>query len=925
MGAGALCATAAGGLARLRAITFPLILPLFFLDALLPVASAASIIRVMTSGVTSGTCGGDWTTPCDLLYALNSVAASGDELWVAAGVYKPTTSTSDRGASILLQADVAIYGGFAGSETARTERNPQTNVTIFSGDIDGNDSQSPIVTDAYTVTGLDTNSHHVVTGATGAILDGVTITAGYIPGLSVAGGGLYTGDSMTINDVTFSGNRAFGGGGMYSGAPVTITNSTFTGNWADDSGGGIYNGGAGTTLTNATFTNNRAIDGAGAAGNWMTLTDVTFTDNYATMRGGGLYVSGGSATLTDVTFTHNHAGSGGFGGGMCIEGNTHPVTLNRVTFTNNYGATTGGGLGAWTGNVVLNDVTFSGNSAGGGGAIGVGQTGGNWTLNNVLITGNTAGSVGGGIVTSSPMILTNVNLVDNYAGPALAAYGGGIVAVSGAVVQIRNSIIWGNSAAGGYWHICYWPGTCTVPTITYSDVADDYNIAGTTNIRVDPLLLPLGDYGGGIQTRALPANSPVIDAGDSATCTATDQRGEARDDLRCDMGVFERKYSDGNWVQKSALVQDTTYGFGPALGKIGRDTADNPGTITFTKMLSWATQPSNAVTRWWNIGATNGTYNLTVSLCVQDTELNALNPNSLHLWRYNGSAWEDEGGTLDPSSGSPWNSNPNILCVSASGITALSDWTLATGDPSGAPPQTPTDTPTDTPTGISTTTPTGSPSNTPPATPTDTPTQTPTDTPTVSPSQTHTGTPTETATSTPTETPTDTPTETPTETPTDTPTSTPTSTHTLTQTPTDTATVTATPTTTSTSTFTGTSTATATITVTPTTTATATVTPTSTPTGSPTSTPKLPDGSTCTDPDDCLSGNCVDDVCCDTACDGVMEQCNLVGQEGICAEVRTPAPAASRTGLLIALMVLAAVGGFAILRRRDLKHYLWSM
>ena len=41
-----------------------------------------------------------------------------------------------------------------------------------------------------------------------------------------------------------------------------------------------------------------------------------------------------------------------------------------------------------------------------------------------------------------------------------------------------------------------------------------------------------------------------------------------------------------------------------------------------------------------------------------------------------------------------------------------------------------------------------------------------------------------------------------------------------------------------------------------------------------------PDGSDCNDPTDCLSGNCVEDVCCDTACDQPGEICNLAGDRG---------------------------------------------
>ncbi len=85
---------------------------------------------------------------------------------------------TDRSATFQLKNGVAVYGGFAGTETARNQRNPAANVTILSGDIDNNDSQTPIITDLTTVTGNTTNSYHVVTGATGATLDGFTITAG---------------------------------------------------------------------------------------------------------------------------------------------------------------------------------------------------------------------------------------------------------------------------------------------------------------------------------------------------------------------------------------------------------------------------------------------------------------------------------------------------------------------------------------------------------------------------------------------------------------------------------------------------------------------------------------------------------------------------------------------------------------------------
>jgi len=126
--------------------------------------------------------------------------------------------------------------------------------------------------------------------------------------------------------------------------------------------------------------------------------------------------------------------------------------------------------------------------------------------------------------------------------------------------------------------------------------------------------------------------------------------------------------------------------------------------------------------------------------------------------------------------------------------------------------------------------------------------------------------------------------------------------------PTDTPTATSTSTPTNTPTVTPTATPTVTPTETPT--ATATATPTVTPTNT-----GIPNGGTCINRQACASGNCVDDVCCDTPCTAPLMQCNLEGQVGTCASTAAPAPALSSRGLLLALAVLGALGGFALRRR----------
>ncbi|MFQ3684770.1 MAG: cadherin, partial [Roseiflexus sp.] len=193
--------------------------------------------------------GGDcssWATACILSAALR-IANSGDQIWVEKGVHKPTTDRSNRTASFALKNGVAIYGGFAGTETALSQRNPSVNVTVLSGDIDNNDA---VDANGVTTTINGNNSYRVVTANNvnnTTVLDGFVITGGLANGSSPAilsrGGGMFNQNSSpTLTNVTFSGNTAKFGGGMYNfeNSSPTLTNVTFSGNTAKF-GGGMYN------------------------------------------------------------------------------------------------------------------------------------------------------------------------------------------------------------------------------------------------------------------------------------------------------------------------------------------------------------------------------------------------------------------------------------------------------------------------------------------------------------------------------------------------------------------------------------------------------------------------------------------------------------------------------------------------------------
>src|SRR5688572_29453815 len=113
--------------------------------------------------------GASWPTAYRDLQAALAVAIAGDEIWVAAAVYKPTTTTN-RTISFVLKNAVGVYGGFSGLETLRTQRNPDplSNGTTLSGDIG-------------TAGDLADNSWHVLRGTnltSATVLDGFTITRG---------------------------------------------------------------------------------------------------------------------------------------------------------------------------------------------------------------------------------------------------------------------------------------------------------------------------------------------------------------------------------------------------------------------------------------------------------------------------------------------------------------------------------------------------------------------------------------------------------------------------------------------------------------------------------------------------------------------------------------------------------------------------
>jgi len=283
-------------------------------ESAIAIADGATVIYVDAgaAGASDGTSWVDaYTDLQDALAAAAALETSDIEIWVTAGTYRPDRGTLNRNATFRLLDGVALYGGFVGVESSRTQRDPSANVTILNGDLLGND--------ALTLDSTADNSFHVVDASfTGdsAVIDGFTIVAG---NSDTDGGGLYCdGGSPVIRQCVFARNVAYYTGGAVAcqnpGAPaiidcVFLENSAVGGNAV-----------ASRFLNNLSILNSRflgnepwfagiAIGGAIYAGqsSEVTIANTEFSGNVA-LLGGAIFIEDYALlTLTNSTIHHNYA------------------------------------------------------------------------------------------------------------------------------------------------------------------------------------------------------------------------------------------------------------------------------------------------------------------------------------------------------------------------------------------------------------------------------------------------------------------------------------------------------------------------------------------------------------------------------------------------------------------------------------------
>lgn len=355
----------------------------------------------------------------DLQFALTD-ANFGDEIWIAEGIYTP--SDIDATASFVLVDGVSVYGGFAGNETARNQRDPQTHLTVLSGDLGQDDTENPFLINS------DNAGHVIVASGVGpeTVIDGLTIEHGaYGPAGTVAGDPLFFGSgiyciagSPTINACVFRYNyAAFASGGAiyFQDAHPTITNSTFDHNYCHlGNGGSIYMGGeSSAVIEDCVFINSTVVfsspDASGGAiyhrsTGAMEVRRCIFENNIvrpfysigsdvgyggaissfsapllvenSVFRGNKASIGGGiiawnEATIVNCLFENNTAEArnytafelGGFGGGFCSYSfQPRTAMVENCTFVNNHGKEHGGVSGGWNSTTRLRNCVLWNNT-----------------------------------------------------------------------------------------------------------------------------------------------------------------------------------------------------------------------------------------------------------------------------------------------------------------------------------------------------------------------------------------------------------------------------------------------------------------------------------------------------------------------------------------------------------------------------------
>ncbi len=270
------------------------------------------------------------------------------EIHVAQGIYTPDQGDGITRGDIYVEFQlingVTVLGGFAGVGNIEPDaRNVETYETILSGDLAGDDAEvdDPDVL-SHEPTRAENSIEVILVKGTNqmAVLDGVTVTAGY------------TGMVIIYGDATVV-NCAFTNAGLglhVSDSNLQITNCTFEGHWLH----AIAQSSSNLTITNCMFTRNSKISIQSSFSYNLILHNCTFVNNITRWPGVLIKCSlQENLRLYNCKFNRNVVSAG-----FCLDVDIiNDFIVENCTFTGNIGGVMKHMIG---GLVVLNCV-FAGN------------------------------------------------------------------------------------------------------------------------------------------------------------------------------------------------------------------------------------------------------------------------------------------------------------------------------------------------------------------------------------------------------------------------------------------------------------------------------------------------------------------------------------------------------------------------------------
>jgi len=316
--------------------------------------------------------GSSWSQSAGDLRQILLDAQPGDEIWVAAGTYRPDECSDcdrdDRSDRFEIPNQVQVYGGFIGTETQRSQRDWINNETILSGDINQDSEPDD---NAFTIVYFENvDSTTVINGFT--IRDGVAdddMNSAESPGRS--GAGIYNNGTIsstpTIRHCKFVdhfadayGAAIYNSGRNGGSANPLIINCSFFGNHGVRSGGAIFNDGgdqqgeSNPVINHCFFQDNTSIFGGAIYNNGFDGTSAprilnsTFTENTGTSIAGAVYsFSKGdlgfvAPLFANCIFVDNFGTSSGAVYTLASGGTGRPLLFNCVFYENT--ANTGGAV-----------------------------------------------------------------------------------------------------------------------------------------------------------------------------------------------------------------------------------------------------------------------------------------------------------------------------------------------------------------------------------------------------------------------------------------------------------------------------------------------------------------------------------------------------------------------------------------------------